>query len=63
MTTATATAVIDEQVDQPPQRTVRLLPAAGRQDRREPPEPAPARAVDHARTRAAHCRYAMHYED
>ncbi|MFD7453332.1 hypothetical protein [Kitasatospora sp. NPDC059827] len=56
----TATALID--VDQPLGRTIRLVPAADRQDRPEPPSPAPS-AVDQARTRPAHCRFAMHYED
>ncbi|MFJ7248129.1 hypothetical protein ACIQWA_26345 [Kitasatospora sp. NPDC098652] len=59
----TATAVID--VDRPLGRTVRLVPALGhqdRQDRPEPPLPAPS-AVDRARTRPAHCRFAVHYED
>ncbi|MFJ8622933.1 hypothetical protein ACIRD3_08795 [Kitasatospora sp. NPDC093550] len=63
----TATAVID--VDQPLERTVRLLPVAGRRDRPEPPEPVgPAGPAaeddrDRLRTRPAHCRFAMHYED
>ncbi|MET8539778.1 hypothetical protein ABZW03_03850 [Kitasatospora sp. NPDC004799] len=58
----TVTAVID--VDEPLERTVRALPAAWRRDRRdrpEPPEPAPA--ADRERTRPAHCRFAVHYED
>ncbi|WP_153459909.1 hypothetical protein [Streptomyces kaniharaensis] len=55
------TATID--VDQPPERTIRLLPTAGRQDSPEPPEPAPAAAADRDRTRPAHCRFAMHFED
>jgi hypothetical protein len=57
----TATAVID--VDQL-ERAIRLVPASGRQDQPEPPDPAAAQADrDLARTRAAHCRFAMHYED
>ncbi|MFE5582333.1 hypothetical protein [Kitasatospora sp. NPDC056531] len=60
----TATAVIDVDADRPYERTIRLVPAAGRQDRPEPPSPAAeAAAVDEARTRPAHCRFAMHYED
>ncbi|WP_316519951.1 hypothetical protein [Kitasatospora brasiliensis] len=55
----TATAVID--VDEPLERTVRLTPVAWRQDHPEPPEPSPA--ADRARTRPAHCRFAVHYED
>ncbi|MFE4520236.1 hypothetical protein ACFRMQ_39475 [Kitasatospora sp. NPDC056783] len=55
----TATAVID--VDQPRQRTVRLAPVTSRQDRPEPPDPSPA--ADRDRTRPAHCRFALHYED
>ncbi|WP_188303692.1 hypothetical protein [Streptomyces sp. CBMA123] len=55
----TATAVID--VDDPLERTIRLLPAAERHDRPEPPEP--VSPVDRARTRPAHCRFVMHYED
>ncbi|MFE6052902.1 hypothetical protein ACFQ6N_19265 [Kitasatospora sp. NPDC056446] len=58
----TATALID--VDEPLGRTVRLVPATGRQDRPEPPDPAPAAAErDRVRTRPAHCRFAMHFED
>ncbi|MEU4117900.1 hypothetical protein AB0F71_25845 [Kitasatospora sp. NPDC028055] len=62
----TATAVID--VDRPLGRTIRLVPAVDhqdhqdRQDRPEPPSPAPS-ADDRARTRPAHCRFAVHYED
>ncbi|MFF4379970.1 hypothetical protein [Kitasatospora sp. NPDC001547] len=61
----TVTAAVD--VEEPPERTVRLLPAAWGRDRRdrgdrpEPPEPAPA--ADRGRIRPAHCRFAMHYED
>ncbi|MFD4657456.1 hypothetical protein ACFWP2_17740 [Kitasatospora sp. NPDC058444] len=55
----TVTAVID--VDEPLERTVRLVPAAWRRDRPEPPEP--SRAADRDRTRPANCRFAMHYED
>ncbi|MFH8386190.1 hypothetical protein ACH4E7_35605 [Kitasatospora sp. NPDC018058] len=55
----TATAVIDIDADRPLGRTIRLVPAVGHQDQPEPPEP----ATDHARTRPAHCRFAMHYED
>ncbi|MFD7901570.1 hypothetical protein ACFV4F_01500 [Kitasatospora sp. NPDC059722] len=55
----TATALID--VDEPLERTIRLVPVAER------PEPAPAAPapseVDRSRTRPAHCRYAMHFED
>ncbi|MFD5463734.1 hypothetical protein ACFWIQ_13075 [Kitasatospora sp. NPDC127059] len=58
----TATAVIDVDAVQPPARTVHLLPATDRQDRPEPPSPRPG-TVDHARTRPAHCRFALHYED
>ncbi|MGW2253383.1 hypothetical protein ACWCXH_24765 [Kitasatospora sp. NPDC001660] len=59
----TATAIID--VDEPLERAIHLVPGAGRQARPEPPEPAPAAAgaVTEARTRPAHCRLAMHYED
>jgi hypothetical protein len=57
----TATAVIDFDADRAQERTIRLVPAAGRQDRPEPP--ASAAAVDQAWTRPAHCRFAMHYED
>ncbi|MEV7023443.1 hypothetical protein [Kitasatospora sp. NPDC093558] len=52
----TATALID--VDEPLERTIRLVPA--------PECPAPAPAVpeaDEARTRPVHCRIAMHFED
>ncbi|MEU1283199.1 hypothetical protein [Kitasatospora sp. NPDC005856] len=63
MTTATAVIDVAEPVAEPLRRAVRLLPGGGRQDRREPPEPVPAPAADHARTRPAHCRFAMHYED
>ncbi|MFJ6379477.1 hypothetical protein ACIQI7_05630 [Kitasatospora sp. NPDC092039] len=61
----TVTAVVD--VEEPLERTVRLLPAAwgrdrqGRGDQPEPLEPAPA--ADRERTRPAHCRFATHYED
>ncbi|MGW3042329.1 hypothetical protein ACWC9T_20365 [Kitasatospora sp. NPDC001159] len=56
----TATTVIDvDQLGQPLERAIRLVPAAGLQDQPEPPEP----ATYHARTRPAHCRFAMHYED
>ncbi|MBV2156731.1 hypothetical protein [Kitasatospora sp. SUK 42] len=59
----TATAVIDYvEVDQPYERTIRLAPVSGRQDRPEPPDPA-APVADRAHTRAANCRFAMHYED
>ncbi|MGW7449539.1 hypothetical protein [Kitasatospora sp. NPDC054795] len=55
----TVTAVID--VDEPLERMVRPVPVAWRRDSPEPPEPAPA--ADRERTRPAHCRFAMHYED
>ncbi|MFE2413550.1 hypothetical protein ACFXDE_34975 [Kitasatospora sp. NPDC059408] len=55
----TATALID--VDEPLERTIRLVSVAER------PEPAPAAPApseaDRSRTRPAHCRYAMHFED
>ncbi|MEV7770656.1 hypothetical protein [Kitasatospora sp. NPDC086791] len=57
----TATAVID--VDRLLEPAVRLISATGRQDRPEPPEPAPAAERDRMRTRPAHCRFAMQYED
>ncbi|MEU8926189.1 hypothetical protein AB0D10_35550 [Kitasatospora sp. NPDC048545] len=57
----TATLVID--VDRPLEPVVRLVSATGRTDRPEPPEPAPAAERDRLRTRPAHCRFAMHYED
>ncbi|MFD0409797.1 hypothetical protein [Kitasatospora sp. NPDC127116] len=55
----TVTAVVD--VDEPLERTVRPVAVAWRRDRPGPPEPAPA--ADRERTRPAHCRFAMHYED
>ncbi|MFJ9454520.1 hypothetical protein ACIRST_05510 [Kitasatospora sp. NPDC101447] len=57
----TATLLVD--VDRPLERTARPVPAAGRRDRPEPPDPAPADERDRIRTRPAHCRFAMHYED
>ncbi|MEE1786449.1 hypothetical protein PUR71_26610 [Streptomyces sp. SP17BM10] len=57
MTTATALIDVD---DEPLERTIRLVAAPER------PAPAPAPAAteaDEARMRAAHCRFAMHYED
>ncbi|MBD0673217.1 hypothetical protein [Streptomyces sp. CBMA156] len=66
----TVTAVID--VDEMLERRVRLVPVAWRRDRPEPPEPGtaangspaePFSAADRERTRPAHCRFAMHYED
>ncbi|MET8622758.1 hypothetical protein ABZW30_03170 [Kitasatospora sp. NPDC004669] len=61
MTTATAVIDVDQldRLGRPLERTVRLVPATGHQDQPEPPEP----AADHARTRPAHCRFAMHYDD
>ncbi|MFJ9694793.1 hypothetical protein [Kitasatospora sp. NPDC101183] len=58
----TATAVIDIDTARPSGRAVRLVtPGEGAP---EPPRPAPAAAdTDRARTRPAHCRIAMHFED
>ncbi|MEU8515711.1 hypothetical protein AB0C76_29650 [Kitasatospora sp. NPDC048722] len=55
----TATALID--VDEPLERTIRLVPTT---ERPAPAPAAPARSeVDPSRTRPAHCRFAMHFED
>ncbi|SOB85338.1 hypothetical protein [Streptomyces sp. 1331.2] len=47
------------EADESPVRTIRLL---SRTAHAEPPEPAPADR-DRIRTRPAHCRTAMHFED